>query len=442
MLGCSYGNLFKTSVAGGSYQEGMTIHIQGVPPGYLFTEEEIYSEMMLRKPGQGELTSPRREADIPIIYSGVNAADTMPGISNEGLTNGTPLVILIPNVDRHFEHIEQYRSTNRTPRPGHASYASFKKYGENDDSIGAGFFSGRYTSTIVAAGVIAKKILKDHGIEVTSYVKEAAGITMPEMDIKKIRKAADQYRSARKEIDPVYREIYGKGLIKSGMRFFEKTAVLSDLEKRISEISKVSYDENLIRRKYGVHPELFCPDTKTAYKMTEEIIRIAREGDSSGGIIEVVVTSLPAGIGEPVFRKLDGELAGLMNIGAIKGVEIGSGMSAAMLKGSESNDQMRIVDDKVVFSSNNAGGITGGISTGQDIIARVAVKPTPTIAKDQETIDKVSLENKTLTAVTRRDPTIVSRIWPVVEAYTAMVILDNFMQHRAYQSMKSEKTVI
>lgn len=176
--------------------------------------------------------------------------------------------------------------------------------------------------------------------------------------------------------------------------------------------------------------------------MTEEIIRIAREGDSSGGIIEVVVTSLPAGIGEPVFRKLDGELAGLMNIGAIKGVEIGSGMSAAMLKGSESNDQMRIVDDKVVFSSNNAGGITGGISTGQDIIARVAVKPTPTIAKDQETIDKVSLENKTLTAVTRRDPTIVSRIWPVVEAYTAMVILDNFMQHRAYQSMKSEKTVI
>lgn len=238
MLGCSYGNLFKTSVAGGSYQEGMTIHIQGVPPGYLFTEEEIYSEMMLRKPGQGELTSPRREADIPIIYSGVNAADTMPGISNEGLTNGTPLVILIPNVDRHFEHIEQYRSTNRTPRPGHASYASFKKYGENDDSIGAGFFSGRYTSTIVAAGVIAKKILKDHGIEVTSYVKEAAGITMPEMDIKKIRKAADQYRSARKEIDPVYREIYGKGLIKSGMRFFEKQQSFPILKKGYRKYQK------------------------------------------------------------------------------------------------------------------------------------------------------------------------------------------------------------
>jgi len=438
MLGCSYGNLFKTSVAGGSYQEGLTIHIQGVPPGYLFTEEEIYSELMLRKPGQGELTSPRREADVPIIYSGVNAADTMPGTLNEGLTNGTPLVILIPNVDRHFEHIEQYRSTNRTPRPGHASYASFKKYGGNDDSIGAGFFSGRYTSTIVAAGVIAKKILRDHGIEVISYVKEAAGISMPEMDLDKIRRAGEQYRAARKEIDPIYREVFEKGIIKMGMRFFEKTAALSSLEKKISEISKVSYDENLIREKYKVHPELFCPHTKTADKMTDEIIRIAKEGNSSGGIVEVVVTGLPAGIGEPVFRKLDGELAGLMNIGAIKGVEIGSGMAAAKMKGSESNDQIRVVNEKVVFSSNNAGGITGGLSTGQNIVARVAVKPTPTIAIDQETIDKVSMENKTLSAVTRRDPTIVARIWPVVEAYTAMVILDNYMQHQAYQSMKKD----
>jgi len=117
MLGCTHGTLFKTTVAGGSYQEGLSVNIQGVPPGYYFTEEEIYTELMLRKPGQGELTSPRREADVPIIYSGVNAADTMPGFKNKGYTNGTPLVILIPNVDRHFEHIEQYQLTNRTPRP-------------------------------------------------------------------------------------------------------------------------------------------------------------------------------------------------------------------------------------------------------------------------------------------------------------------------------------
>src|SRR3989304_9003409 len=176
MLGCSYGRLFRPTVAGGSYQEGMTSHIQGVPPGLLITEEEIYSELLLRKPGQGELTSPRREPDIPIIFSGVNPADTMEGFSNKNRTNGTPFVILIPNLDRHFEHIEQYRSTNRFPRPGHASYASYVKYGSCDDSIGAGFFSGRYTATIVAAGAVAKHILRQHGIEVCAYVKEAAGV--------------------------------------------------------------------------------------------------------------------------------------------------------------------------------------------------------------------------------------------------------------------------
>src|SRR5512136_2656134 len=178
MLGCSYGSMFRVSVAGGSYQEGLTSHIQGVPPGLLITEEEIYSDLLLRKPGQGELTSPRREPDIPIIYSGINAADTMPGFSNAFHTNGTPMVILIPNLDRHFEHIEQYQSTNRTPRPGHASYASYMKYDHWDDAIGAGIFSGRYTSTIVAAGVVAKAILAKHGIQVTAYVREAAGVVM------------------------------------------------------------------------------------------------------------------------------------------------------------------------------------------------------------------------------------------------------------------------
>ncbi len=117
MLGCSYGKLFQVTVAGGSYQEGLTTHIQGVPTGILLDEAQIYSELLQRKPGQGELSSPRREPDIPVIYNGVNAADTMTGFHNEGHTNGTPLVILIPNLDRHFEHIEQYRSTNRTPRP-------------------------------------------------------------------------------------------------------------------------------------------------------------------------------------------------------------------------------------------------------------------------------------------------------------------------------------
>lgn len=439
MLGCTYGVLFKTTVAGGSYQEGLSINIQGVPPGYFFTEEEIYVELMLRKPGQGELTSPRREADVPIIFSGVNAADTMPGFKNQGYTNGTPLVILVPNVDRHFEHIEQYQLTNRTPRPGHASYASYQKYGEWDDSIGAGFFSGRYTSSIVAAGCIAKRILKDQGIEVVSFVREAAGIRMNDMPVSEIKKKAVAYREVRKQYDPIYLELFASKKFKQNMRFFEKAAILADLEKRIPEIKKPVYDEKEIKDKYGINPKLFCPDADVAEAMHDEIIRIMKEGDSSGGIVEVVVTGVPAGLGEPVFNKLDGELGRLMAIGTVKAVEIGCGIKATKMTGSQCNDTMRVKDGKVVFKSNNAGGITGGLTTGQDIIARVAVKPTPTIAKPQETIDKVSLENKELAAVTRRDPTIVARVWPVVEAQTALIILDAYMQHVAYQSMKSKK---
>lgn len=436
MIGCNYGNLFKTTVAGGSYQEGLSINIQGVPSGYFFTEEEIYTELMLRKPGQGELTSPRREADVPVIYSGVNAADTMPGFKNAGFTNGTPLVILIPNVDRHFEHIEQYQLTNRTPRPGHASYASFQKYGIWDDSIGAGIFSGRYTSTIVAAGCIAKRILKDHGIEVVSFVREAAGIRMKDMPVAEIKKKAAAYREVRRQYDPIYLELYASGKMKQELRFFEKIAILTDLEKRIPEIRKPQYNEEEVRKQYDINPKLFCPDPDTADAMYTEILRIMKEGDSSGGIVEVVVTGVPAGMGEPVFNKLDGELGKLMSIGTVKAVEIGTGLEASKMTGSTCNDAMRIQDGRVVFTSNNAGGITGGLTTGQDIIARVAVKPTPTIAKPQLTIDKVSLENKELEAVTRRDPTIVARMWPVVEAFTSLIILDAYMIHAAYQNMR------
>jgi len=278
MLGCTYGTLFKTTVAGGSYQEGLSINIQGVPPGYHFTEEEIYVELMLRKPGQGELTSPRREADVPIIFSGVNAADTMPGYKNAGYTNGTPMVILIPNVDRHFEHIEQYQLTNRTPRPGHASYASYQKYGSWDDSIGAGFFSGRYTSSIVAAGCIAKKILIDHGIEVVAFVREAAGIEMKDMPVEEIKRKAIAYREVRKQYDPIYLDLFASGKMKNDMRFFEKAAILADLEKRIPDIKRPVYNEQEIREKYSINPKLFCPDAAVADAMYAEILRIMQEG--------------------------------------------------------------------------------------------------------------------------------------------------------------------
>jgi chorismate synthase len=435
MLGCDIGTLFRLTVAGGSYQEGLTVHLQGVPPGLLITEEQIYRDLLVRKPGQGELSSPRREPDIPIIYSGVNAADTMPGFKNAGHTNGTPLVILIPNLDRHFEHIEQYQVTNRTPRPGHASYASYQKYGQWDDAIGAGFFSGRYTATIVAAGAVAKRVLADHGIEVTAYVKEAAEVRAPDLPLETIRDKAAAYREVRRTYDPVYQAIFASGRLKSEMRFLEKMAVLAEFEKEIPGLEWPPMDEEAIRKEHGIHPKLNCPDLAAADEMYRRIMEITEGGDSSGGVVEVVATGVPAGMGEPVFRKLDGELGRMMSIGTVKAVEIGAGIAAKDSTGSQFNDQMSVEDGKVKFSSNNAGGITGGLTTGQPIVARLTVKPTPTIAKDQHTIDKVSLKNEALKAVTRRDPTIVPRVWPVAEAFTAVILLDHYMMHLAYQSL-------
>jgi len=414
--------------------------IQGVPPGMLLTEQEIYGDLLLRKPGADELSSPRKEPDLPVIYSGLNVADTVQDAGNRNHTNGTPLVILIPNLDRHFIHIKQYQDTNRTPRPGHASYATFVKYGPDDDAIGAGIFSGRYTSTIVAAGYVAKKILKACGIEVFSYVKEIAGVSCPEVAYDKVLKSCDDYKTMRHAMDPFYQEIYASGRINMEMRFLEKAAILAQVEKEIEEIrgKAPKMEPQEIRDKYGVHEIVNCPDIDAGQAMVDACNKIAATGDSAGGVVEVVALGVPAGLGEPVFAKMDAELGRMLGIGAVKGVEIGAGFGVKDMTGSQNNDQIHSEDGKVVFDSNNAGGITGGVTTGQAIVARLAVKPTPTIDKPQTTIDKYTLENTQLAAITRRDPTIVARIWPVAENYTALVLLDHLMMHYGYQALKDK----
>jgi chorismate synthase len=309
------------------------------------------------------------------------------------------------------------------------------KYDHWDDAIGAGIFSGRYTSTIVAAGVVAKRILAGHGVQVTAYVKEAAGVVAPDLPIEDIRTKAQAYRRVRKEHDPIWNFVYKAGRIKPGMRFLEKMPVLKEVEDRIGKFETIPMNEKEIRERHGVHPHLFCPDLASAEAMVKRIVEIKEAGDSSGGVVEVQATGLPAGVGEPVFRKLDGELGRMLSIGAVKAVEIGAGVRVKDMTGSQSNDQLYVKDGKVVFGSNNAGGITGGLTTGQTVIARLTIKPTPTISKDQHTIDKVSRENTVLKAVTRRDPTLVARIWPVAEAFTAVILLDHLMMHYGYQAM-------
>ena len=438
MLGCHLGRLFQLTVAGGSYQEGLTSVLQGVPPGILLTEQEIYGDLLLRKPGADELSSPRKEPDLPIIYTGVNPADTIENAGNRNHTNGTPLTILIPNLDRHFVHIKQYQDTNRTPRPGHASYASFIKYGPDDDAVGAGFFSGRYTSTIVAAGCVAKKVLRKCGIEVFAYAREIAGVRCPDLPHDELLRRTNAYKTMRHDLDPFYQELYVKGRLTMDMRFLEKAAVFAQVEKEIDIIRDKAPKPapEQFRDKYGVHPVLNCPDIDAAQAMVEAVNRICATGDSAGGVVEVVVLGVPTGLGEPMFYKLDAELGRMLGIGAVKGVEVGAGFAVKDMTGYQNNDQMYARDGKVIFQSNNAGGITGGLATGQPIIVRLTVKPTPTIARPQHTIDKYTLENKDLAAITRRDPTIVARIWPVAENYTAMVILDHLMMHYGYQAIK------
>jgi chorismate synthase len=401
-------------------------------------EAEIYGDLLLRKPGADELSSPRKEPDLPVILAGLNAADTVEGAGNHNHTNGTPLCITIPNLDRHFIHIKQYQDTNRTPRPGHASYASFMKYGADDDAIGAGIFSGRYTSTIVAAGYVAKKILATMGIDVFSFVRELSGVRLGDVDYAKVLEYTRQYKKMRIAYDPFYQQLYTSGRLNMEQRFLEKMTVLAQVENEIEDIraKAPAYDLDAIKAEYGVHHILNCPDLDVAQEMVDATNRISATGDSTGGIVEVVVRGAPAGLGEPVFYKLDAELGRMNGIGAVKGVEVGAGFGVKDMTGFECNDQLRSENGKVVFDSNNAGGITGGLSTGQDIVCRLAVKPTPTIDKPQHTIDKYTNENTQLAAITRRDPTIVARIWPVAENYTALVILDAVMADLGVQKVR------
>lgn len=295
----------------------------------------------------------------------------------KGVTTGAPVGMIIYNVDRQDIHVEQYRRVKDLIRPGHAEYTFFVKYGRYADWCGAGRASGRETCMRVAAGAVAKKILLTQGIKVVGYVKECAGI------------------SSRDDI--TFEEI------------------------------EANFGKNIIN----------CPDLEAGEKMIERVLEIKEEGDTAGGIIEIRARGVPAGVGEPVFDKLSAGIAkGLMSIGAVKGVEIGDGFAHARMKGSEANDIPYLENGKVRFRTNRSGGFLGGISNGEDLIMRIAVKPTATVSIDQPTVDMEKMEEVTLGAITRRDPTITGRVVAVAEAMTAITILDHLMMWRGYDSIQ------
>jgi chorismate synthase len=286
--------------------------------------------------------------------------EILSGVFN-GITTGSPICLLIWNKDVDSSEYEKMRFM---PRPGHADYTALIKYGGFNDFRGGGRFSGRTTATFVMAGAVAKKLVNLIGIEVLAHTVEIGGI-------KAEAKGFDEIRE--------------------------------------------NVERNLVR----------CADLKAAGEMIGLIDQIREEGDSVGGVVEGIALNMPAGLGEPVFDTLEGELAkGLFAIPAVKGVEFGSGFSAARKRGSENNDPFTVSDNKVVTVTNNAGGILGGISTGMPVVVRVAVKPTSSIARSQQTVNLENMQGARLTVKGRHDVCIVPRAVPVVESMMAITLCD------------------
>ncbi len=281
-----------------------------------------------------------------------------------GKTTGAPVSIMVRNKDVDSG---KYETLRNTPRPGHADITYELKYGFRDWR-GGGRSSARETIGRVAGGAVAKRILSLKGIEILGHVVELGGIRARAASIEEVR---------------------------------ENT------------------EKNPVR----------CADPDAAVEM-EAMIHAARsEGDSIGGIVEIISIGVPAGVGEPVFDKLSAELAkALMSIGAVKGVEIGSGFNSAIMKGSQMNDPIVFRSDKITTLTNNAGGILGGISNGEIIVCRIAVKPTPSISKEQRTVDMNKMKDTKIKIQGRHDPSIPPRIVPVAEAMVALVLIDQMMR--------------
>jgi len=287
----------------------------------------------------------------------------------EGRATGTPISMIVWNKDADSS---SYDALRNTPRPGHADYTYQMKYGLRDHR-GGGRASARETIGRVAAGAIARKLLAQEGIKVAAYVEELGGIRA----------------------------------------VFEPAGIL-DLRERA--------ESNPVR----------CPDAEAAERMLELLDRARAGGDSLGGVVVIMAEGVPAGLGEPVFDKLDADLAkALMSIGAVKAVEIGDGFKSARLRGSEMNDPLVLREGRVDFESNHAGGILGGISTGAPIVCRIAVKPTPSIAKRQCTVDLATGEPAEIEIHGRHDPAIPPRIVPVAEAMVALTLADHLLRQRA-----------
>jgi len=347
----TFGTLFRASTFGESHGRGVGVVIDGCPARLPLTEADIQPQLDRRRPGQSRLTTEREEADQVTILSG----------TQNGLTLGTPIGLMVPNRDQRpadYEHLD------RTPRPSHADFTYQAKYGIRAAS-GGGRASARETIGRVAAGAVAEKFLLDrHGVEIVAWVSAVGELDAPEVDALRIDRAA--------------------------------------------------VDQNAVR----------CPHAETADRMIAEIARVLEAADSIGGVVTCVCRNVPVGLGEPVFGKTEALLAqAMLSIPATKGFEIGSGFSGARMRGSRHNDPFVLKDGRLGTLTNRSGGVQGGITNGEPIVFRVAFKPPASIGQSQATAD-FDGQAVTLKARGRHDPCVVPRAVPIVESMAALVLAD------------------
>lgn len=352
----SYGHLFRVTTWGESHGPALGATLDGCPPGVALDEAMLQHWLDQRKPGQNRFTTQRREPDTVEILSGVY----------EGQTTGTPIQLMIRNVDQRSK---DYGDIAETFRPGHADITYFQKYGLRDPR-GGGRSSARETAARVAAGGVARAVLAKlmPGLSITGY------------------------------------------MVQMGTRAIDRTR----------------FDAGVIAQN-----PFWCPDATTAEAWAEDLDALRKDGNSVGAVIEVVASGVPAGLGAPIYAKLDSELASaMMTINAVKGVEIGAGFAAATLTGVDNADEISMGTDGPVYSSNHAGGILGGISTGQDVVVRFAVKPTSSILTPRASVTRSGVATEVVTRG-RHDPCVGIRAVPVGEAMMACVLLDQLLLHRA-----------
>jgi chorismate synthase len=356
-MGNTFGHLFRVTTWGESHGGAVGVVIDGCPPRLALSPDDVQRDLDRRRPGQSRITTQRQEEDLVEILSGVF----------EGETLGTPILMLARNRDTRSRDYDEMREKYR---PSHADYSYQAKYGIRDWK-GGGRASARETWGRVAAGAVARKVLRERcGVEVVAYVKQVKDLVG--------------------EVDP-------------------------------SSVTLDQVESSIVR----------CPDAGVAEQMIALIEAARKDGDSLGGVVECVARNVPVGLGDPVFDKLEADLGkGVLSLPACKGFEVGSGFGGVLMTGSQHNDPFYNAGGRIRTRTNRSGGIQGGISNGEEIVLRAAFKPTATILKPQETVD-IHGNATTLQGRGRHDPCVLPRAVVMVEAMVALALVDHYLRQRA-----------